>query len=789
MSHLFRTALVAGLGCLLSLQTLVARDVRRIAIVRDDDSAYFDSVIKGFEAELKTLASDNYRFELVDTYNARGNPDQLPTLFLQALDDPGIDVVYAAGVISSRYGQNIRNETRRKPVVAGAMEFSSFAQGSISDSGTSAIPNFTFIAEARRVEADLSELSRIAESKRIHVLFDQAVLRSLGEELAADALRIKRKLGVDIVFVPTAETVTSAMSRLPKSATAVYVPILQSLRRGERAKIFEELAGRKLISLSMLGDEDVRSGALAGLAADDSLALHRRTASNIHQVFSEISTALLPVYLKSNDQLMVNMRTAKRIGWAPGYETLISAELINLDAIQTYDADLSIEKAMGVAADKNTNVRLSRAQLSADYWETEGIRTGLRPQVSINGNWGKEGISNRISQSTTEANTDSFVLGAEISQILYSDRLTSAIRANREVEAASKLDLESVELDSMQSAGLAFINCLLADALFDVEKENLLLASQNLNLARTRRDIGSAEPSEVFRWLSEYAAAKSQVIQQDAERKNSRVSLNVSLGQRAGTNYRLQDISLPEGDLYFMAKELEPLVSNLDQVDQFVEFVKSFAVWSAPEIDAFNRNMAQQGILLRERNRRSFLPEVTLSAGLNQLLTESSQNYDSQTEWTVGIGFSIPLYEGGLRKTETERIGAVIRQLEAQRDGALFLVEQSALTSGYSVVASHPSVRLTRNALEASERNYASVSEKYSRGAADVLDLIDAQSDLIEKRRNAATAKYGFLADTIDLQRSMAWFEFNKTPEERARWTRMLRNHLESGSLHIQHIK
>ena len=234
-----------------------------------------------------------------------------------------------------------------------------------------------------------------------------------------------------------------------------------------------------------------------------------------------------------------------------------------------------------------------------------------------------------------------------------------------------------------------------------------------------------------------------------------------------------------------MRSELAPLLTNLDRFEAYVGFIKAMSLWRSPELKAFDKSLSAQGILLAERGRRNTRPEIKLTASARQVLTDASRSYDTQAEWGIGVGFTIPLGDGGARKSDMEQIRAAIRQLEAQRDKATYLVEQRALTNAYNASASHPGVKLTREAVAAAEKNYKSVQDKYAEGVASVIDLTDAQSQLIGQRKAAASAKYTYLKDAIGIQRSMAWFEFNQTAAEKKIWTRMLRNYFQTGSLHI----
>lgn len=748
-------------------------EVKTIAIVRDGDSEFFDGIVQGFKRELEGLARDGYRPVFLDEFNAKGELEEVPTQLRRAFANVDVDLVYTAGIVSSARAQAMSNEERNKPVVAGAIEFSNFDNQGVDAKGSSSRSNFTFVLAPRRIPADIAQLARLSGAKKLHVIVDRTVIAALEEDIRPQVQALEKELEVDIEVHPAAGAPEAYVAALPASAKAVYVPILPSLSFAERGRLFELLTARRIFSLSMLGSVDVQKGALAGLSADNSRALFRRMALNAHQIFSGISPSVLPVLLRSNDRLQVNMRTARQIGWSPDYDTLLSAELIGLEDIQPSGDELTLEEAMKHASEANVDTRVARARLQATYWETRSLVTGLRPQLGLNGQARNQSLGNRLNR-LAEANATTLSFGAEVSQILYSDRVTSQIRAQKEVLAATELDLESVRLDGIETAGQAYLDCLLTDALFAIDKENLALTVQNLNLARTRADIGAAEASEVFRWLASLAQAKSQLIRSDANRRNARVALNLAVSEPRTRNWTFRDILIADDEYYFMNDVLSSSLRTLSDFEKYNAFIKQTAVARSPEIEALDKNLAAQGILFAERGRRNFLPQVSLSSSLQRLASETRGDFDSQNDWTVGIGFTIPLFEGGLRKTERNRIAAVIEQLKAQRDRALYFVEQRALSGIYNASASHPGIRLAREALAAAQQRYDSTLSKYSLGAATILDLLDAQSQLVSQKQAEASAVYEYLKDMISIQRSMAWFEFSKTPEEKATWSRMM---------------
>ncbi len=316
-----------------------------------------------------------------------------------------------------------------------------------------------------------------------------------------------------------------------------------------------------------------------------------------------------------------------------------------------------------------------------------------------------------------------------------------------------------------------------------------LLSENNLQLAKLRRDIGAAEASEVYRWQASVAQAKSLLLQRDAARRTARVQLNVDLAVNRTSHWSLTDISLGDHQFYFMDDKTRPIVRNLNGIGKFTGFIQSLAKYRSPEIKSFDRTLRSQGILLDERARRNLRPEVSLSAGLSQIVQDAHKvSRDSQNEWTVGIGFTMPLWEGGLKKTEMSRINAVIRQLQAQRQKALFLIEQRALSAVYAMSSSHPSMRLSRQAREFSEKNYEAVKSKYSQGAVSIVELLDAQNQLLSLKQSESTASYQYTKDIIAVQRAMGWYEHEKSAAQKKEWTQWLRNYFKTGSIHVSPI-
>ncbi|MEM7600166.1 MAG: TolC family protein [Verrucomicrobiota bacterium] len=736
----------------------------QIGIIHEGSSWYFDRASEAFLAELKPLAKDRYEFAAT-RFDASG--EGMAESFRAALADPEIDLVYAAGLVASAYAVNLPEAQRTKPVMAAALLFGDRSNGLISSEGTSAVKNLTFISEPTRVYADLALLKRLAGTSEIFVPLDAGFIEeSPGLNEAAEQLG--ESIGVSVRVVPLRSQSQSVLDVVPPRARAVYVPILPQVSEGERISIYRALARRGAVTVSMLGEEEVKVGALAGLASDTSSAVARRTAVNVHQLLQGGSTANLPVVLPVRDQLLVNLTTAELTGWSPSYDISLEADFVN-EPLPS-GGHMTLTKALEMATRFSAETIITREDENIEAENTRLARSDLLPQVDSTYTHSRSKTNDGpISTVVSPQDFHEHALGVEVSQVLYSDLVLSNLGAQKRTERATKLDTLSTELDAKQQAASAYFEYLEAESLYKIEKENVRISSDNLQLAKLRIDIGSAEPSEVFRWEQALARDRATLIQRDADRELALIEFNRILASPREARWRFEEITLSDNEFYFLDERLDRLLTNREEVRRFRTFLRWYAVENSPELMSFDHSLSAQGILLRQQRRSFFVPEIALVAGAETNSFEADViRRSEEDEVTLGIEFSLPLYTGGARNAELRQRQAVIRQIEATREQALQQLEANALSAFHAVEAAHPNIRLSRVSLDAAQKNYDSVLDKYSQGASTILDLLDAKDQLLSESQQSASAVYDYLDAIYQMQRSIAWFEQEKGPNERS---------------------
>ena len=108
------------------------------------------------------------------------------------------------------------------------------------------------------------------------------------------------------------------------------------------------------------------------------------------------------------------------------------------------------------------------------------------------------------------------------------------------------------------------------------------------------------------------------------------------------------------------------------------------------------------------------------------------------------------------------------------REATVERVEERIRLVVFQTGASAPSIRLSREAAEAARKNLELVGDQYSRGAVDIVKVLDSQNAALTANLEAANAIYDFLVDLINIQRATGQFDYFLSKEEQEAWFQRL---------------
>lgn len=753
-----------------------------IGIVRDGPSWTLDQLIKAIERELNVLAKAEgdftVEFKKAAAFDAGWNLKNMDRALKNALDDPGPDLVLAVGVLVTEAAAR-KGLTLAKPVVGGLILDADIADLPHDKEGRSTKPNFTFVVSSQRVHDDLEAFRKMIPFGSLHVLADAKLIEGI-KGFGSAFSRMGKELGFTAVIVPINTSAKEVLARLGSDVEAVYLIPPFRMSRAEKQALINGINEKKIPSFALMGLPDVEKGVLAGIAPRTTRLLARRIAINIHRIIQGESPNDFSVYLTLQKQLVVNAKTAEEIGYSPNFETVMTADFLHQESLEKGDP-LTLQQAMEAAAVQNIDLAIRDAEVRASRQDRNKAFSFLLPQVG--GNTRYELIDKDRAQASFGQQPEwSTLLGFQVNQILFDDETFSNWRSSKRTYRQRSYEEEDLRLDIIELSATRFFNYLSAKLILKIEIENLRLTKSNLELARVRYRVGTGGREEVYRWEAQLARNKSSVLEAESAVEQARVALNQTLGVDQDREWKARDIMLADDNFYFLDNRLKGIIDNEAQLNIFRQFAVDDAFENSPALMAVGQAIDAQRISLNQLKRKFGLPSFNGVFDFDHTMNRHRVNppggvpegaglfLPDQEDWFLGVGASLPLFEGGGRLFDVRKAYAGLDRLTSTRERLRQLIEQRTLTAMYDMQSSHPNIRLSRQAADRAHKNLEIVTSKYTQGTVSILDLLDAQNQALTEDRAAAISVYDYLKNLYEFQRSIAWFQDFKTREEKDDW-------------------
>jgi outer membrane protein TolC len=692
------------------------------------------------------------------------------------LSDPSVDLVLGLGVIASQELASRKNLP--KPVIA-PFVFDRTLQGLPLRKGASGVRNLNYLSSLKSFERDVQAFKDIIPFTRLGLFIDQVVMEVF-PLLHKKAARVGKRLGIEITIVPVGTYAESALAALPPGTEAVFVTPLLRLPLSEFQAVVDGLIGRKLPSFSLFGREDVERGIYASMAPEtDTQRLARRVAVNIHRILLGENAGNLSVAFSTGERLTINMATARAVGKFPTFRVLTEADLIN-EEIEKVERRISLYSVIREAENANLDLAAADRGVAAGIGQVNNSRSALLPQVNVGTNaltiWQR---TNRVDGGKPQ---NLGQVSGEIKQKVFSDKAWTAYTVEQNSQRARIQDRQQLRLDVVQAAAISYLDILRTKTVERIQKDNLKLTRTNLELARVRVTVGQSARDEVFRWENELANGRIAVLDAQAQARQARVVLNRILHRPLEEEFLTQETGLHDPLLSVSQKKLFAYLNNPKSFKVFRDFQVQEGLNVSPELKSLRALIVAQQRTALNAERAFWLPDVDLSASVQQRFYEDGPDIDqgsatlgtqlAETKTTVfsNMSLSFPLFAGGSKDATQIKAREDLRKLRLDWEATKGRVEERIRSSLFLAGASFPSIRLSREAAEAARKNYQLVLDQYSRGAVDIIKLVDTQTNYLNANLAAANAVYDFLIDMVNIQRSIGKFDYFQYTEDRESW-------------------
>ncbi len=304
----------------------------------------------------------------------------------------------------------------------------------------------------------------------------------------------------------------------------------------------------------------------------------------------------------------------------------------------------------------------------------------------------------------------------------------------------------------------AYFNALRTDALVRVSEAQVERARQTFEQIKFQANtVGVTPPKDIFQAEADYLTAKVNLLQAQNNAEIAHLQLRNAMGLTGSGKFNLADVS-PPSPTAPMTAQVDGVVPATKDSDAITKLV-AFAQTRRPDTQQVEVNAAasQTAVKIAEISSRPTV-NIDLSAGYQ---------FDAANDPTRQVGnnralvanVTYPLFDGGATRSNIHAAEATQRssvaQVQNQKQQVALEVEQAWRNLGQARV----SIPATEAALAAAKKNYEAASESLKLGAGSTVEVITAQTSLVQAEINYVQALYNFYTADARLTRALGQAE------------------------------
>jgi outer membrane protein TolC len=373
---------------------------------------------------------------------------------------------------------------------------------------------------------------------------------------------------------------------------------------------------------------------------------------------------------------------------------------------------LTWEDCVKEAAKNNPDLIVAVEGVKQSTSDKQITASALYPQVTSS-------VGATTGKAAGAGTKDTYTYGVSGSQLVFDGfKTVSDVNAAKENIKASKENYRFVSSDVRQRLRSAFIDLLYAQTLISVTEDIIAIRKSNLVLISLRYQSGLEHKGALLTAEANLAQAKFELEQAKRDVLVAQWQLTKEMGRKdfvpmeVKGDFETKSDQQQEPDFQAIAKNHPSLAKAMAQKNAAV-----FGVKSAKE---------------------NFFPVISADTDIGK----SSAHWPPQSNtWSVGLGLSLPLFEGGLKTAELDKARSLLTEAQATErsteDSVRVTLEQTWALLKDAV----ENVNVKQKFLVATEERSKIAQAQYSIGLMSYDNWTIIEDDLVSAKKNLLNAQ------------------------------------------------
>ncbi|MCO6472605.1 MAG: TolC family protein [Melioribacteraceae bacterium] len=342
------------------------------------------------------------------------------------------------------------------------------------------------------------------------------------------------------------------------------------------------------------------------------------------------------------------------------------------------------------------------------------------------------------------AQTNNYEASAQVTQILFNSAVFRGIGASQIYLELSREQLKAKVAEVILSVKQAFYGTLLSQQMLEISKASLRNSEENLSNVSSYHKQGLT---------SDYEMMQAEVMVENIRPKV----------------YELEN-------MYSDALNKFKIVLGVDQTSELEAVGEiEFSDYDIPEVDdavseALKKNFDISSLKVKQQideefialDRSEYWPQLAAFGNYTYAGSADDWNFQNYSSTTVGLSFSMNLFNGGRTKNKVEQSLIGLRQTEEQLGNLKDFIVSEVKNTINEIKFVKIQVDAVERNVKLAEKAYEIANTRYNEGSGTQLEIKNANIELQTARTNRLQVVYEYIIAIAKLEKLIGTLDVNE---------------------------
>ena len=403
----------------------------------------------------------------------------------------------------------------------------------------------------------------------------------------------------------------------------------------------------------------------------------------------------------------------------------------------------TLQDCIDYAMENNITLKKSQLQKQSATEDLKGAKAALLPIVNASTNhtlgyqpWKDTGMA-YVTNGTVNTKVDKTSYNGSYSlngqwTVWNGGRNTNTVKLDRLAEQEAELSSRETANSIQERIAQLYSQILYLAENVKVNEQMLETSKKNEERGQEMLNVGKMSKADLAQLSAQRANDEYSIVETRSQLLNYKLQLKQLLEITDESEF---DVAIPEiGE--------EQILADIPALQTVYEE----ALLSRPEIERLQLSVKSSEVSVNIA-KAGWMPSVSVTGGVTTSTNSLSGNgwgsqFKSNVNTQVGVGVSMPIYDG--RSTKTAVNKAKIQQLQAQLN---LQDQQKTLYSDIqqywlNAVTNQEKYKAAKSSVESAQQSYDLLSEQFRLGLKNIVELLSGKDNLLNAQQNQLQSKY-----------------------------------------------